>query len=83
MIQNPALFVPGQSAVPAAEGNVGRITQFKDSLFYDISNGHIPLAFGVDYEEVRNAGGHRYPHYPTLQPPVGKIIGYKAPMHAF
>lgn len=28
-------------------------TQFKDSLFYDISSWTLPLAFGLDYEELK------------------------------
>jgi hypothetical protein len=49
-------------------------TQFKDSLFYDISSWTLPLAFGIDYEELKVV--------PTLgekitepKMPEGKIIG--------
>ncbi len=49
-------------------------TKFKDSIFYDISSWTMPLAFGLDYEEVKAA--------PTLgekiteiKLPQGQIIG--------
>ncbi len=49
-------------------------TQFKDSLFYDISSWTLPLAFGIDYEEqkVMPALGDRVT---DLKSPEGKIIG--------
>lgn len=48
-------------------------TQFKDSLFYDISSWTLPLAFGIDYEEqkVMPAMGERVT---DLKSPEGKII---------
>lgn len=54
----------------------GRITQFKDSIFYDISSWTLPLAFGVDYEELKAAPalGQKVMQ---LQMPVGKLIGDK------
>ena len=52
-------------------------TSFKDSLFYDISSWTLPLAFGVDYEELRTS--------PSLgeklsepKVPVGQRIGDKS-----
>ncbi len=49
-------------------------TQFKDSLFYDISSWTLPLAFGIDYEELKVL--------PTLgekmvelKMPEGKMVG--------
>jgi hypothetical protein len=52
-------------------------TQFKDSLFYDISSWTLPLAFGLDYEELKNtpALGEK-----LIQPklPAGKRIGGKS-----
>ncbi|MCE2997644.1 MAG: M14 metallopeptidase family protein [Cyclobacteriaceae bacterium] len=49
-------------------------SQFKDSLFYDISSWTLPLAFGMDYEEqkVMPAMGERVT---DLKSPEGKIIG--------
>jgi hypothetical protein len=49
-------------------------TQFKDSLFYDISSWTLPLAFGIDYEEVRAlpSPGEKVTE---LKMPEGKIVG--------
>jgi hypothetical protein len=50
-------------------------TQFKDSLFYDISSWTLPLAFGLDYEEVKISPtallGERF--NPSKKP-FGKLI---------
>jgi hypothetical protein len=48
-------------------------TQFKDSLFYDISTWTLPLAFGVDYEELKVAvTGEKVSDFKI---PAGKLIG--------
>lgn len=48
-------------------------TQFKDSLFYDISSWTLPLAFGVDYEEFTvPVPGEKIT---DLKIPAGKLIG--------
>lgn len=48
-------------------------TQFKDSLFYDISSWTLPLAYGVDYEELKaSATGDKVTDF---QIPKGKLIG--------
>lgn len=49
-------------------------TQFKDSLFYDISSWTLPLAFGLDYEELKAlpALGEKITE---LKSPEGKLIG--------
>ena len=51
-----------------------RRTDFQDSLFYDISSWTLPLAAGVDYEELKSipAPGEKF-HDTTL--PSGKLIG--------
>jgi hypothetical protein len=49
-------------------------TQFKDSLFYDISSWTLPLAFGLDYEELKtlpNLGAK----VTDVIAPEGKMIG--------
>ncbi len=58
------------------KGMFGKTTQFKDSIFYDISSWTLPLAFGLDYEELKTT--------PALGPqsseavmPIGKMIGEK------
>ena len=52
-------------------------SQFKDSLFYDISSWTLPLAFGLEYEELKAAPalGEKISN---LKMPVGKVIGEKA-----
>jgi len=52
-------------------------TQFKDSLFYDISTWTLPLAFGVDYEELKSLPtlGEKVA---SLKLPEGKLIGGKS-----
>ena len=59
------------------KGMFGKITQFKDSLFYDISSWTLPLAFGLEYEELKltPALGEKVA---LPQMPAGKIIGEKS-----
>lgn len=59
------------------KGMFGKMTQFKDSIFYDISSWTLPLAFGLDYEELKTAPvlGEKVSQF---QMPVGKIIGEKS-----
>jgi hypothetical protein len=54
-----------------------RRTKFEDSLFYDISTWTLPLAFGLEYEEIKAspATGEKVT---ALKMPVGKIIGDKS-----
>ncbi|HMP98351.1 MAG TPA: M14 family zinc carboxypeptidase [Cyclobacteriaceae bacterium] len=51
-------------------------TQFEDSLFYDISSWTLPLAFALDYDELRavpnNMLGEKFD---AAKKPSGKIIG--------
>lgn len=51
-----------------------RRTEFQDSLFYDISTWTLPLAAGVEFEELRSipAPGEKVSN---LQLPEGKLIG--------
>lgn len=51
-------------------------TSFKDSLFYDISSWTLPLAFGVDYEELR-AMPQVGEKVSEAKMPVGKRVGGK------
>jgi hypothetical protein len=52
-------------------------TQFTDSLFYDISSWTLPLAAGVEYEELRTlpAAGEKIAE-PKM--PAGKMVGEKS-----
>lgn len=48
-------------------------TQFKDSLFYDISSWTLPLAYGVDYEELKvGVSGEKITDFKI---PTGKLVG--------
>jgi hypothetical protein len=48
-------------------------TQFKDSLFYDISSWTLPLAYGLDYEELKTAvTGEKITDFKI---PAGKLVG--------
>lgn len=81
---NGKLFEPGSSYVvplnqpqyKLIKGMVERRSQFKDSLFYDISSWTLPLAFGVDYEELKTAAkpGEKFSE---TKLPAGKRIGGK------
>ena len=48
-------------------------TQFKDSLFYDISSWTLPLAYGVEYEELKTVV--RGEPVTDFKIPAGKLIG--------
>ncbi|RAW03504.1 zinc carboxypeptidase [Pseudochryseolinea flava] len=51
-------------------------TSFQDSIFYDISGWTLPLAFGLDYEELKTVPQHNN-KTPTFSIPAGKRIGDK------
>jgi hypothetical protein len=59
------------------KGMFEKRTQFKDSLFYDISSWTLPLAFGVEYEELKTppALGKKIT---ALSMPQGKWVGDKS-----
>jgi hypothetical protein len=63
-----------QSKYRLIKGMFSRMTQFKDSIFYDISSWTLPLAFGLDYEELKTPPslGAKVQEA-TL--PAGKMIG--------
>ncbi|HMJ70632.1 MAG TPA: M14 metallopeptidase family protein [Cyclobacteriaceae bacterium] len=70
--------------VPANQANYRLVkamfekrTKFDDSLFYDISSWTLPLAFGLDYEEMKAvaATGERITE---LKMPTGRTVGDKA-----
>ncbi len=66
-----------QSQYRVVKAMFGKMTQFKDSLFYDISSWTLPLAFGVEYEELKTppALGEKVTQ---LKMPLGKMIGEKS-----
>lgn len=65
-----------QAQYKLLKGMFEKRTQFKDSLFYDISTWTIPLAFDVEYEELKVAPalGEKVKEFKT---PTGKLIGEK------
>lgn len=58
------------------KGMFSRMTQFKDSIFYDISSWTLPLAFGLDYEELK-AAPSLGAKVKEVGMPSGKMIGDK------
>ncbi len=76
-VESSYILPLNQAQYRLTKGMFEKITQFKDSIFYDISGWALPLAFGLDYEELKAL--------PSLgekvtQPamPIGKIIGEKS-----
>ena len=56
------------------KGMVEKRTSFKDSIFYDISSWTLPLAFGVDYEELKSIPGS-IEKVTEAKMPVGNRLG--------
>ncbi len=52
-------------------------SQFKDSLFYDISSWTLPLAFGLEYDELKTAPS-TVVKFTETKLPAGKRIGGKS-----
>lgn len=72
---NESFVVPmNQAQYKLIKGMFEKRTQFKDSIFYDISSWTIPLAFGVEYEEVKTppALGEKIK---DINMPTGQFIG--------
>ncbi|HPW63318.1 MAG TPA: M14 family metallopeptidase, partial [Cyclobacteriaceae bacterium] len=63
-----------QTQYKLIHGMFDKQLKFKDSIFYDISSWTLPLAFGLDYEEIKTtpALGEKVM---DLKMPVGKVIG--------
>jgi hypothetical protein len=53
-IESTYVVPTGQRQYKLIKSMFERRTQFSDSLFYDVSSWTLPLAFGVDYEELRS-----------------------------
>jgi Zinc carboxypeptidase len=54
-------------------------TEYKDSLFYDITSWTMPLAFGLPYKEVENAGQDNYGEkLADIAAPKGEVEGGKS-----
>ncbi len=63
-----------QSQYKLIKGMVEKRTSFKDSIFYDISSWTLPLAFGLDYEELKSVPAS-IEKITEAKMPVGKRIG--------
>jgi hypothetical protein len=65
-----------QAQYKLLKGMFEKRTQFQDSIFYDISSWTMPLAYGVDYEEIKTplALGDRVTDFTQ---PQGKLINEK------
>lgn len=76
-VESSYILPLNQAQYRLAKGMFGKMTQFKDSIFYDISSWTLPLAFGLDFEELKTmpALGEKAVQ-PTM--PVGKVIGEKS-----
>jgi hypothetical protein len=66
-----------QSQYKLIKGMFEKRTQFKDSLFYDISTWTLPLAFGLEYEELK-ASPALGEKVTDLKIQEGKLIGGKS-----
>lgn len=54
-------------------------TRFQDSLFYDISSWTLPLAFALDFDEVKTSPANlQGDKFDATKKPLGKIIGGKS-----
>ncbi|NIP77899.1 MAG: peptidase M14, partial [Gemmatimonadetes bacterium] len=52
------------------------MTEFRDSIFYDVSTWTLPLAYGVHYAELsRDPGGALGPVLPPVEPDGGELLG--------
>lgn len=81
-VVNGKTFEPGSSyVVPLnqpqyrlVKGVFEKRTRFDDSLFYDISSWTLPLAFGLEYEELK-APVSAEEKVTELKMPLGKMVG--------
>ncbi len=71
------IVTTNQAQYKLIKGMFEKRTQFKDSIFYDISTWTLPLAFGLEFEELKTlpALGERVTE---LKTPTGKLIGGKS-----
>lgn len=66
-----------QAQYKLIKGMFEKRTQFKDSLFYDISTWTLPLAFGLEYEELKTSLSPEE-KITELKFPAGKLVGGKS-----
>ena len=60
------------------KGIMENITEFSDSLFYDISTWTFPHAFNLEYEKLSSTAGLLGEKVEKAEFPVGNVIGGKA-----
>ncbi|MDZ7649191.1 MAG: hypothetical protein U5K54_19600 [Cytophagales bacterium] len=63
-----------QTQYKLIRGMFDKQLKFKDSIFYDISSWTLPLAFGLDYEEVK-ANPALGEKLAEITMPQGKLMG--------
>jgi hypothetical protein len=63
-----------QSQYKLVKSMVEKRSSFKDSIFYDISSWTLPLAFGLDYEELKSVPAS-IEKIAEAKMPIGKRIG--------
>ena len=68
------LIPMNQTQYKLIRGMFDRQLKFKDSIFYDISSWTLPLAYGLDYEEIK-ATPSLGEKITEAKLPTGKIIG--------
>lgn len=76
-VESSFIVTMNQAQYKLIKGMFEKRTQFKDSLFYDISTWTLPLAFGLEYEELKMlpALGEKVTE---LKIPAGKLVGGKS-----
>jgi hypothetical protein len=76
-VESSYIVTMNQAQYKLIKGMFEKRTQFKDSLFYDISTWTLPLAFGLEYEEIKTAPslGEKVTELKTT---AGKLIGGKS-----
>lgn len=81
--QDGQAFRPGAAYVVPVDQRQGRLvkavmettTTFPDSLFYDVSTWTLPLAYGLDYAEVADAGGLAGALVDSVALDGGEVVG--------
>jgi hypothetical protein len=73
-VQSSYIVTLNQPQYKLIKGMFEKRTTFKDSLFYDISSWTLPLAFGMEYEELK-ATPSLGEKITDLKMPVGKMEG--------
>lgn len=75
-----ALVIPvDQPQARFIRGVMERMTEFEDSLFYDVSSWTLPLAYNLTYSEVTdNASSYVGSEMPPIELVPGRVIGERS-----